>query len=137
MSPASAGRLLNTGPTVKVSHCSCFVCFFFNCKANEILVPLTGIKPKPSAVRALSPNHWPTRKFLIITEGQSRIETTVKIALNLSHLSSGQYAMVLMMYEEGHKTRKTDFLRTGKNPVSIISWQNTLNYSDFFLMTVN
>ena len=106
--------------------------FFFDCKANEILVPLTGIEPKPSVVRALSPNHWPIRKFLIITEGQSRIETTVQIALNISHLSSSQYAMVLMMYAETNKTRKSDFLRTGKNPVSIISWQNTLNYSDFF-----
>ena len=111
---------------MEVSHCFvlfCFLFFVFDCKANEILVPLTGIEPKPSAVRALSPNHWPTRKFLTITEGQSRIETTVKIAVNISHLSSSQYAMVLMMYVETNKSRKIDFLRTGKNPVSIISWQ--------------
>ena len=122
MSPASAGGFLNTGPLWK-SPIVLFCFVFFDCNANEILVPLTGIEPKPSAVRALSPNHWPTRKFLIITEGQSRIETTVKTAVNISHLSSSQYAMVLMMYAETNNTRKTDFLRTGKNPVPIISWQ--------------
>ena len=100
---SSAGGFLNTGPLWK----SPIVVFgFFYHKASEILVPLTGIELKPSAVTALSPNHWPTWKFLIITERQSRIEIIVKIALNISHLSSSQYAMVLMMYEETNKTRK-------------------------------
>ena len=31
--------------------------------ACGILVPLPGIEPRPSAVKAQSPNHWTTREF--------------------------------------------------------------------------
>ena len=43
-----------------------FVCFFFwlCCMACGILVPQPGIKPRPMAVKALSPNHWTAREFL-------------------------------------------------------------------------
>ena len=39
--------------------------FFFwpRCAAYGILVPRPGIEPRPSAVRARSPNHWTAREF--------------------------------------------------------------------------
>ena len=38
--------------------------FFWSCgEACRILVPRPGIEPVPSAVKALSPNHWTARKF--------------------------------------------------------------------------
>ena len=45
--------------------CVCwFVCLFWPCHmACGILVPQPGIEPRPSAVRARSPNHWITREF--------------------------------------------------------------------------
>ena len=33
------------------------------CSASGLLVPLPGIEPKLSAVRAWSPNHWNAREF--------------------------------------------------------------------------
>ena len=38
--------------------------FFWSCsEACGILVPRPGIEPVPSAVKALSPNHWTAREF--------------------------------------------------------------------------
>ena len=34
-----------------------------HCVACSILVPQQGIEPRPSAVKARSPNHWTTREF--------------------------------------------------------------------------
>ena len=36
----------------------------FFCHAGRILVPWPGIEPRPSAVKALSPNRWTVREFL-------------------------------------------------------------------------
>ena len=37
---------------------------FFDChKACGILVPLSGIWPRPPAVKVQSPNHWIAREF--------------------------------------------------------------------------
>ena len=35
--------------------------------ASGILVPLPGIEPAPSAVKAQSPNHWTDREFPVCT----------------------------------------------------------------------
>ena len=45
--------------------CFLFVCFCFwpRCVSFGVLVPQPGIEPWPSAVKALSPNHWPAREF--------------------------------------------------------------------------
>lgn len=41
----------------------CFV-FVWPCReAHGILVPQTGIELRPTVVKALCPNHWPTREF--------------------------------------------------------------------------
>ena len=41
-----------------------FFPFFWPClEACEILVPQPGIEPRPSAVKALSPNPWTAREF--------------------------------------------------------------------------
>ena len=43
------------------------VIFFLVCCLGEILVSWPGFEPEPSAVRALSPNHWtgiPQNDFL-------------------------------------------------------------------------
>ena len=40
-----------------------FLGFFGHTEASGILVPQPGIEPRPSAVRAWSPNHWTTREF--------------------------------------------------------------------------
>ena len=41
-----------------------FFFFFWPCPmACRILVPRSGIEPKPSAVKAQSPNHWTAREF--------------------------------------------------------------------------
>ena len=43
-----------------------FLFFFFwlCCMACGILVPQPGIKPRPTAVKALSLNHWTAKEFL-------------------------------------------------------------------------
>ena len=42
----------------------CFPFFFWLlCAACRILVPQPGIEPRPTAVKALSPNYWTTREF--------------------------------------------------------------------------
>ena len=57
-SPALAGRFSTTAPPGKPR----FV--FFACHvACRILVPRPGIKPRPSAMKAQSPNHWTAREF--------------------------------------------------------------------------
>ena len=48
--------------------CSVFLILFLgvgvpHCMAFGILVPRPGIEPTPSAVKALSPNHWTAREF--------------------------------------------------------------------------
>ena len=43
--------------------CVCVCVWFFGYAACGILVPQPGIKPRSSAVRAQSPNHWTTREF--------------------------------------------------------------------------
>ena len=40
-----------------------FVLFFPHCVVCGILVPRPGIKLKPLAVKAWSPNHWTAREF--------------------------------------------------------------------------
>ena len=47
-----------------------FIYFFFwpHCTACGILVPWPGIKPVPTVVEALNPNHWPTREFPILPD---------------------------------------------------------------------
>ena len=40
-----------------------FLFFWLHHVACGILVPRLGIEPKPSAVRAWSPNHWTAREF--------------------------------------------------------------------------
>ena len=37
--------------------------FLPRCVASGILVPQPGIEPRPSAVKAWSPNHWTAREF--------------------------------------------------------------------------
>ena len=49
-----------------IAHDKHYFLFIYSCHAHAacgILVPRPGIKPRPSAVNALSPNHWTTRKF--------------------------------------------------------------------------
>ena len=52
-------------PTSSTSRYSFFLTFFFwlHHAACGILVPPPGIEPGPSAVKALSPNHWTAREF--------------------------------------------------------------------------
>ena len=45
---------------------SCFFLFFLATPYVGILVPWPGIKPVPSLVKALSPNHWTAREVLLI-----------------------------------------------------------------------
>ena len=47
----------------------CFVLFFPwpSCTTYGILVPWTGIKPKPSAMKLRTPNQWTSRKFPFAT----------------------------------------------------------------------
>ena len=45
---------------------SCSFLFSFGHVACGILVPRPGIEPRPSAVRAQSPNHWTTREFPLV-----------------------------------------------------------------------
>ena len=40
-----------------------FISFYFGCVACGILVPRPGIEPRPSVVRAQSPNRWTEREF--------------------------------------------------------------------------
>ena len=40
-----------------------FVCFGRTVRLVGILVPWPGIEPRPTAVRALNPNHWTAREF--------------------------------------------------------------------------
>ena len=42
-------------------HMALITFLFFGLKACRILVPWPGIEPRPSAVKAQSPNHWVTR----------------------------------------------------------------------------
>ena len=58
------------GLKVHSFNCWTYLLFFFLilwlCHvACGILVPWPGIEPRPSAVKAQSPNHWTTREFLI------------------------------------------------------------------------
>ena len=48
-----------------ISFFCSFVVFWLCRTACGILVPLSGIEPGPSAVRAQSPNHWTAREFPI------------------------------------------------------------------------
>ena len=53
--------------TASVSSTISFFFFFFFLPHHlvcEILIPWPGIKPRPSAVEAQSPNHWTARKLL-------------------------------------------------------------------------
>ena len=52
-------------PTGWTPRCFGFFVFVFwlYCKAYGILVPRSGIEPRPSAVKAWSPNHWTAREF--------------------------------------------------------------------------
>ena len=57
------GCLWPLGDPVEPPH-SIFVCVCLpHCTAYGILVPWPGIKPRSSAAKALSPNHWTTREF--------------------------------------------------------------------------
>ena len=38
--------------------------FWLHCVACGILVPPSGIEPRPLSVKASSPNQWTTREFL-------------------------------------------------------------------------
>ena len=42
----------------------CTIFFWPHHSACGILVPQPGIEPRPLAVSAWSPNHWPTRELL-------------------------------------------------------------------------
>ena len=50
------------------SYDSCRLIYFWPCcAACRVLVPQLGIEPAALAVKAWSPNHWTTRKLLIVT----------------------------------------------------------------------
>ena len=44
-------------------HTVFFFFFWLCCAACRILVPWPGVEPRPTAVKALSPNHWTTREL--------------------------------------------------------------------------
>lgn len=60
--------------------------FFWSCVvANGILVPLSGIEPRPTQEKALIPNHWTTSEFPwllnLIEISQSSFSVTPQIVL--------------------------------------------------------
>ena len=54
-------------PGIVVSLCYCKKIFWLNHVACGILVPESGIEPKPREVRAQSPKPWTTRDFPAVT----------------------------------------------------------------------
>ena len=61
-----------------------------------ILVPWTGTEPKPSTMKARSPNHWTTREF----QRSNKIETTLP---NMIWLANRGWAWLQrLIYHETH-----------------------------------
>ena len=56
-------RTVHRVPPVWGKQTPLFVFCFFGCVAGGILIPQPGMEPRPSAVKARSPNHWTTREF--------------------------------------------------------------------------
>ena len=75
-----------------LSSRSLFVCLGYYTLACRILVPWPGVKPRPPAVKGLSPNHWTTRECL----GLSFIGNTTSLGNALNPLDfSGDFDYML------------------------------------------
>ena len=62
MNVPGSGELLQLRPPTPIFFL--FFYFFWPCLAVcGILVPQPGIEPGPTAMKALSPNHWTAREF--------------------------------------------------------------------------
>ena len=84
-----------------------FVCFWPHQVACRILVPPPGIKPRPLAVIAQSPNHWNAREFPLIYVIPFLLVTLGFICSSLSlYLSSLRYEVrlfeIFLVSSDGH-----------------------------------
>ena len=61
--PYAPVTYVNGGKSVALPSILC-VCVWPCHLTFRILVPLPGIKPRPTAVKALSLNHWTAKEFL-------------------------------------------------------------------------
>ena len=60
-----------------------FCCFFLGLchTACDMLVPQPGIEPRPSTVRAWSPNHWTVKEFLAMSVQFSSVQSLSRVQL--------------------------------------------------------
>ena len=66
----------------------CYYFFWPHHAACGILVPRPGVEPRPSAVKAQSPNHWTAREFLV----------RMYLDVNLNESSDGHRASFFIKY---------------------------------------